>query len=75
MSLKVVFDGFDTIEQAQAFISWYGCTGEQDSSAYLEDTTDLDVAYLNVNRPYEYTEDSITCYLELFYKEESIEEE
>lgn len=74
MSIKVIFDGFDTIGQAQAFISWYGCTGEQDSSAYLEDTTNLDVAYLNVDKPYEYTEDSITCYMELIYKEESSEE-
>lgn len=69
MSIKVVFDEFDTIEQAKEFINQYEGGGEQDASTWLEDVSDLDAAYVDVRKLYEYTEDSITCYLELFYKE------
>ena len=69
MSIKVVFDGFDTIEQAKQFIAWYEGSGEQDASIWLGNVSDLDAAYVDVSKPYEYTEDTITCYLELFYKE------
>lgn len=69
MSIKVVFDGFDTIEQAKQFIDWYEGGGEQDASTWLEDESDLDAAYVDLSKPYLYTEDSITCYLKLFYKE------
>ena len=35
-NFKVVFDGFETEEQAQAFASWYEGSGEQDSGYWLE---------------------------------------
>ena len=69
MSIKVVFDGQETVEQAKEFIDWYKGGGEQDASTWLEDVSDLEAAYVDVNKPYKYTEDSITCYLKLFYKE------
>ena len=69
MSIKAVFDGFDTIEQAKAFIDWYSNSGEQDVGVYLEECTDLDGANV-VGYPYTYTEDSVTCNLELYYKED-----
>lgn len=71
MSIKAVFNGFDTIEQAKAFLDWYSNSGEQDVGVYLEECTDLNGANVknNVHYPYTYTEDSVTCNLELYYKE------
>jgi hypothetical protein len=71
MTIKAVFDGFDTIEQAKAFIDWYSLSGEQHVDVYLEEWTDLTAANVknNVNYPYTYTEDKVTCNLELYYKE------
>lgn len=40
-NFKVVFDGFETEEQAKAFASWYEGSGEQDSAYWLEDNSDL----------------------------------
>ena len=52
MSIKVVFDGQETVEQAKEFIDWYEGVGEQDASTWLEDVSDLDAAYVDVNKPY-----------------------
>ena len=73
MSIKAVFDGFDTIEQAKAFIDWYSNSGEQDVDTYLEEWTNLTGANVknNVNYPYTYTKDSVTCNLKLYYKEDN----
>lgn len=35
-TFKVVFTGFETKEQAQAFASWYEGSGEQQSGDWLE---------------------------------------
>ena len=35
-SFKVVFDGFETEEQAKTFASWYEGSGEQDSALWME---------------------------------------
>lgn len=66
--VKAIFDGFDTIEQAKAFLDWYSFSGENDSDIFLSEWTNLDSAYINVHNPYTYTEDSVTCTLKLFYK-------
>jgi len=39
---KVIFDGFETLEQAQAFANWYIHSGEQDSSLYMEESSDIE---------------------------------
>lgn len=44
---KVIFDGFETLEQAQAFANWYGHSGEQDSSVWMEEHSDLDFVGAN----------------------------
>ena len=75
MTIKAVFDGFDTIDQAKAFIDWYGLSGEQHVDVYLEEWTDLTAANVKnnwINYPYTYTEDSVTCNLELYYKEDNV---
>jgi hypothetical protein len=36
MSIKLVIEGFDTIEEAKAFASWYGGQGEQDACIWFE---------------------------------------
>jgi len=35
-NFKVVFDGFETEEQAKAFASWFEGSGEQDAGNWLE---------------------------------------
>ena len=39
MSYKVIFDGFDTLEDARAFADWYSGQGEQDLCEYIECAT------------------------------------
>ena len=73
MTIKAIFDGFDTIEQAKAFIDWYIEYGEQSIGLYLEEATDLSLVnikniYVNLDSSYTYTEDSVTCNLELYCK-------
>ena len=40
-NFKVVFDGFETEEQAKAFADWYEGSGEQSSEIWLEENSDL----------------------------------
>jgi len=35
-NFKVVFDGFETEEQAKAFADWYEGSGEQDAGTWLD---------------------------------------
>ena len=45
--IKVIFDGFETIEQARTFAEWYSGSGEQDSCIWLEENCDLKAANVN----------------------------
>jgi hypothetical protein len=49
-SFKVVFDGFETEEQAKAFASWYEGSGEQDASYWLEEHSDLYCVNVDMNK-------------------------
>jgi hypothetical protein len=40
--VTLVVKGFETVEQAQAFASWYSGQGEQDSSEWFENQDDLE---------------------------------
>lgn len=40
-NFKVVFDGFETEEQAEAFADWYEGSGEQDSEMWVQEHSDL----------------------------------
>jgi hypothetical protein len=66
---NVVFEGFDTLEQANALVDWYCDGGEQDSALWLEEATDLDCALVNVDLPTRYQGNNVICLLELHYKE------
>lgn len=44
--INVIFKGFETIEQAQEFAEWYSGSGEQESGAWLEESTDIQSAYV-----------------------------
>ena len=37
-NFKVIFDGFETEKQAQAFADWYEGSGEQDAGNWLDST-------------------------------------
>lgn len=47
-TFKVIFDGFETEEQAQSFVDWYEGSGEQDSAIWLEEHSDLSGAYVDL---------------------------
>lgn len=48
---KVVFDGFETLEQAKAFADWYSGSGEQCSGDWLDvNTEDINGAYVDFNK-------------------------
>jgi hypothetical protein len=49
-NFKVVFDGFETEEQAKAFADWYEGSGEQDSSNWLEVRSDLYCANVDMDK-------------------------
>ena len=49
-NFKVVFDGFETEEQAKAFASWYSGSGEQDSECWLEEHSDLYCATVDMTK-------------------------
>lgn len=46
-NFKVIFEGFQSEEQAIAFASWYEGSGEQDSAVWLEEHSDA--KYANVD--------------------------
>lgn len=51
MKHKVVFDGFETLEQAKAFADWYSGSGEQESGYWLEvNTEDINGAYVDCHK-------------------------
>ena len=66
MTHKVIFDGFDTLEQAEEFSNWYAGSGEQDSEVWLQEHTDLEGAVASAMLSYK---DVVTVYLDLYYKE------
>lgn len=47
--IRVIFDGFDTVEQAKAFADWYEGSAEQDT-AWLEEHSDLSMAAVDMDR-------------------------
>jgi len=65
---RVVLDGFDTKEQAQAFINWYGGSGEQDSECWLQEHSDLSCANINYLAPIKTEGNDIIAQLKIFYK-------
>ena len=46
----VIFDGFETEEQAKAFAQWYEGQGEQESGVWLEEHTDLSYANVDMDK-------------------------
>jgi len=66
---NVVFEGFDTLEQADAFVDWYCDGGEQDSALWLFEATDLECAIVDVTLPTRYEDNNAICPLKLRYKE------
>lgn len=47
-NFKVIFEGFETEQQALAFARWYEGSGEQDSGIWLEEHSDASGAYVNM---------------------------
>lgn len=47
---KVVFDGFETEEQAEIFADWYEGQGEQDINSWLESSRDLKYITVDVDK-------------------------
>lgn len=47
-NFKVVFDGFETEEQAKSFAKWYEGQGEQDSEYWLSASSDLQCAHVDM---------------------------
>lgn len=73
---KVVFDGFETLEQAKAFADWYCGSGEQDSGDSLDvNTEDINGAYVDCskvaeNKGYKVDENNnLIVPLKLYHKE------
>jgi hypothetical protein len=56
---KVIFDGFETLEQAQAFVNWYTHIGEQESSIYMEENSNLTFVGANKSHADEETREII----------------
>jgi len=46
---KVLIKGFETKEQAEAFVAWYSDQGEQDLGNWLGYEVAIDVSYMNCN--------------------------
>jgi hypothetical protein len=67
---NVVFEGFDTLEQADAFVDWYEGAGEQYSDLWLSEATDLDAALVNVHLPTKYQDNNVICPLKMYYKKD-----
>jgi hypothetical protein len=52
-NFKVVFEGFQTEQQAKAFAQWYEGSGEQDSGVWLEEYSDASGAYVDMQKFHE----------------------
>jgi hypothetical protein len=53
-NFKVVFDGFETEEQAKAFADWYEGSGEQDSECWLQESkSGLNCAHVDMKKYHE----------------------
>lgn len=49
-NFKVVFDGFETEEQAKAFADWYEGSGEQESEMWLQASSDIYCANVDMDK-------------------------
>lgn len=79
MSYSVIVKGFKSKEEAQVFVDWYEGEGEQASEYWLSiarsGKEDLirDSLYVDLKKRYEYTEDSITFYIDDMSPDDYIE--
>ena len=69
MSYNLVLSGFETKEQAEEFLSWYGNSGEQNFGEHL-DCQEGEVSFMPVNyrKKPEWFGDNYTAHLEIFKK-------
>ena len=67
--IKVIFDGFDTPQQADAFISWYIAHGDTKSADWLGKNTDLAYAEGKLKTG-DATKGEMTLHLKLTYKKD-----
>ncbi len=76
---NVIIKGFKSKEEAQVFVDWYEGEGEQANEYWIsiarEGKEDLirDNLYVDMKKPYEYTDDSIAFYIDNINPNEYIE--
>lgn len=72
MTYNVILAGFETKEQAEEFISWYGNQGEQDFGLYLDCQADtsFDFAPVDYHKTPTWFGDNYIAHVTIFHKQE-----
>jgi hypothetical protein len=71
MTYNVVLSGFETKEQAEEFVSWYGNSGEQDFGNHL-DHQDCGMSFASVDyyKTPSWFGDNLVTHLNIFKKDD-----
>lgn len=70
-SFSVTFRGFNSLEEAEAFLAWFSNSGEQEAGEHMasDDTLDRRVSSIGMHYPTKTEGRSVTADIEVNYEE------